>query len=459
MGKKIRTNVILGRNYGPAVESDGTMHYMPPANYLMAKAMLMKPSEVLSLVREYPDYKLSELKALESGEKWTRIKPAFLPSRRHIALLQDPKKLEERFIKKVKQRDGTLNLIESSGKDTINNSILYGSGVLSANVKSLSSRSATGGNQAYHKVKLNGLGLDEYDKIKYRDRHCDCSDFSEEEEKFPGLRENELKEEEKLIPRVHCKHINVAEILFDQEIRGINTGLLKKAGGNLPEFSAMPYSFFDVPSRHVKHLLGEVLISYYVFNNNLFDINLKLSDMKGIYRNHTLKMAENGELTFRARRQRNVTLPYLTIRQKASALLVKEARQRLQEDGFTYDGVCVEFKGTLYQNIAQRYIKDNKVITIATSLERPPLFTEKRLEDKIDVFGNKLLEEDPFLKLYSETRSMYKTIDDVTRRECRERIFIPGSYGAKKRMDVPYVLRQWYKETIRQAKKSQKINL
>ncbi len=447
-----RIDVILGRNYGPTVEVNGNMHYLSPTNYLLAESMLMHPYEVLKLVEEYPIYKLPELKALYSGEKWIKTKPAFIPNKRELKLLNNPKKLIEIFRKKVQSKDGTYNLIELSGKSIVRKAVLWGSGTLEAEVKSLSGITTTGGNQAYHSIRLNRLGLDENDRINYGDAFCDCADFNYEEVKNAGIRINNEDEEVLLSSREHCKHINAAELILDKEIRGINTGLLRIAGGKLPEYSAMPYTFFDIPSRHIEKLLGEVLVNYYVFNKNLLNINIKITDMIGIYRRHTLKMAERGELTFRATRQRNLSLKSLSKTEIAAKYLVREAKKRLRDQGYNYDGVCLEFKNTEYQTVAQRYIKEDRIISIATNLERPPLFIEKRLGENIKLFNNKIVDGDPFLRVYNKTRSMYKTIDDVTRRECMERVFIPGSYGAKDKINVPYILELWYKNTIKNAK-------
>ena len=169
----LRTDIPIPRNYGLTTEN-GAVHFFTPAAHLLGGFQLLGPQEKRMLVNTYRQYKKEQLHSWRNGEKWKTKAPAFQLGKYEERILKNRdlfKLLEDR----IQKEDGTMALTRSGGSTAIRNFHLYNERAI-AEVKSSTSRTITGGTEAYHKVMLSGLELTDSDIIKYKEAVCPCGE-------------------------------------------------------------------------------------------------------------------------------------------------------------------------------------------------------------------------------------------------------------------------------------------
>lgn len=368
MADWVCTGVIIPRDYGlrlpVRISGEGARHvFVSPMRYALGQTMLETPGQLRARVRD---------RAMWHGS--------------------DAEELEEMFLDGIVRRFGTKNAWRLARGNVVRNVRGYGD-KYAAEVKSKSGRP-----RAYLDVLVHtGQGL-----VRYPGS-CDCR------EDFYARVKSE---------RPLCTHMAALELALVSDARG-DTSLT----GRRPKRTTMPFGFRD--SREGERLLTDMLFDYFVERREMHEIDRSVLGNRDAYSTalYGLLSSRNAP-EFRVMRQEERRIAKTADRAfYAEVGRIKRAiRQKLR--GFDFAGYGLEFKGTKFESVSERYVRDNKVYAITVLPGKPPVVVRKRLGQRVEDWlqpDNAVPWKHPFD--YADTD--YRSVDDATRRASETRIIVP----------------------------------
>lgn len=386
---------ILPRDYGIILYRSGRRLFISPSKYVMGKILLETPQEIRRRVSE---------KARREGYK-----------------IRD---LEDKLKKGVRRREGDQNFLktnkgERKEKTPAIHSVKYYAGSHTANIKSKSS-------PQYHEASTGAV------------TRCGCEDSFWVDIKHID---------------VVCTHIATLETALYLDNKNCNpvdeniTGLPPRERVS----REIPFTLAN-GQEESERLLTDVLFDYYVEGMNHYEINRGLIENPMIYSQWLRDLLENpnnsnssAEIRVLRQEERKVQRTKSN-RRLLGAIhsLTERLSQELVARGFNRAGYGLEFQGSCYEVVGQRFVNGNTLYSMCTREDFPPILVKKHLGEKMNLFVSRDTRYDsPFDRVGEK----YVSKDDSTRRECLTEVIIPGM-REDSIVSVPIVLKEAYKRAM-----------
>ena len=352
----------------------------------------------------------------------------------------DVENIRELFEQGVAKREGSRNLLEYSGRNSLRSVRFYG--------RSFVGRVRSKSRDASYEVKLE-IPQEESHGEHCLPTHMDC-------ECTTSFWENDVK-----VRNASCHHsaaFHLALYLDNKTRRPTDTnytGLLPKKRAR----TVMPFSFFD--TQEGDRLLTDILLGLYVERFSQFDVDRDVLNNPNAYSSvlRALVQDERDSVQFRVLRQKEVEADSKDLRahERKRYASIKALEYRLdkvfQDHDYIRSGYVLEFKGTSFETVAIRYIslKNRSMVYNLCMMDGiPPLLVKKNLLDKTPhtTASDDTRYDHPIARIGQR----YATIDDATRREALAEVIIPGietTSGIKTEIFVPENLRQEYQANLR----------
>lgn len=398
MEKTIQTGEISPRDYGILLRlPEQKKIFMSPLRYALGGLILCTPQEISELLKD---------KAQRTG--------------------QDEKELVRDFETAVRKREGSKKILKLGGRDVVCSVERYG--------RSYSGRVLSKGSASFYQVKLtNGSRCGQ--GLEYRTARCNCEDNSWSDVKYAEA------------ICLHSAALDIALYLDQKSRMSIEDNITGLNPKDRMGAMSMPFSFFD---KRVDggRLLIDILFEYYVNKKSQFKVNQEFLDNPRIYTQPLIEAlgtswdkAQFGVLRQEEKESRKDLRLHGAIK-----ALEKRVFQELWDRGFIKIGYSLEFKGTPYQVIGQRFIQKDSIYTFCTKRGMPPVIVKRNLGAKaLDRFNsNDSRQDSPFHRVGEK----YLSTDDATRRESLTEIIIPG-IREDSITTIPDFLRRMYVKEMR----------
>ena len=398
MKTHIETGMIQERDYGVVVKRRYDKFFFSPFKYALGKLMLETPEQINTRLELFAD---------ENSLKRKEVK--------------------DEFRKGIRKKEKLTRLMDIGQRDTLFNLQRYGQGI-SAEAISKSDK-----NQKPYGVDINELTIENiYGEFMSGNRRCECKDS----------RWSDVKKK-----TLNCMHLSALELAlyYDNKSReSVEDNLSALLPKERPNPIILPFQIGINPNLDL--ILTQSLWDYYVEDTKQFNINKALLENPQIYTQILLKTLnqetfDRAEYQVLRQSEEKKSKSQITESERrfyaASNALEERIIKKLDTLGFKFRAYGLEFKGTKDEITAKRFQNRNQVISVVIPENMPPIMIKKYLSAKVNPsFGY-------ISKPLDFTQRKYEDIDDVTRRETINVLFIPGE---KEGTDifVPEILKERY---------------
>jgi hypothetical protein len=373
--ERICTGAIVPRDYGITIKHAGQKFFFNPLNYAIGELLLETNAEIKGRIRE---------KAEREGLFEEELLPAFLEA--------------------VERKEGSKNILSYSRHTCFERVKLYGN-VYSARAKSKSKI----GPKFYH------VHIEKLDKLAYSTVYSDA-------------------------PEGVWGEVKVSGIPMTTQGAALDTALYRKQRlgmhpRDLPEPWEIPFTFFDRGRAKERYrLLTDALFDYYVENKTHYVVNRELMEQKSIFTGALKQEIENDTAWFSVVRNNEGSIDSAELSSEERKYyasvksLEKRIKQRFEDKAFSFLGYCLEFKGTPYEVVAQRFAQKNTSIVydLCMSKEIPPLLVKKVLDER-DSDWIEQSSIDQQAQPVANIGQTYRSIDDRTRRQSYATVLVPNA--------------------------------
>lgn len=406
---KTKTGIILPRDYGISLWSNGKKTFLSPMKYILAQLMLEKPKEIELRIKKM---------ANEKGLVF--------------------KELNDEFKFSVLKKNTSLNILKIDSESLIKNTKKYNN-TIHSQIHSMSNKFPS-----YYNLQLS--------QTNNQHSRCSCSDNYWNEIKYSGDQ--------------MCTHLSSLELALWQDLNSTkssknnNTGLTKR---DLLQNLLLPFEFHqDHKDDYLEKLTNDALFDYFIEKKSHVNINKKLLDKPIIYSEKLRNKLESNDdcLSYQILRlkEKDFITQKLPIADKIYYNCVKALDIRLQNElksrGYQFESYGLEFKGTEHETISKRFRNKDQIYSICMSSHQLPLLVRKNLGEKSSNLYNSndlnciRSSTNPNFNLNPIEREIeYMSIDDKTRRECLTKIIVPG-FSGNSIVEIPNFLREIYNQTL-----------
>jgi len=404
---KVKTHEIIPRDYGLSFYSQGASITVIPSHYFLAAILMCEERELDERLRKYQEFKKRQLRKEHSNPHY----PLFQLGKKAKILDLDFPELKEEVLERILKKDGVKTLYIAGGKDTVQD-CNYGSVVSTGKVRTRHDARVSDA-QKYRRARIGNPTLNQYGTLGFTDLSCTCDNTFWEETKGREV-------------RVTCYHIAALNIFLYDALKNGAAENKVTLEDKINRDIATPFSISPRKLGDNNYLDMEVLFAYYVAGLNHFQINQRLlplgfSFLSPAMQTMIMRRRVSYEVIRQGRKRAEVPADYLFDEVK----LISKIRQRLRQEGYEREGLCIEHPRTEYETIAERYVKDENMISLVTPTTRlPPYAILKKPIGQPSMYTVPAdTNEHPFLRLNKKRHGF----DDMTRRPVEETIFLPGS--------------------------------
>ncbi|MFC1732470.1 hypothetical protein ACFL6I_19370, partial [candidate division KSB1 bacterium] len=415
--KKSETNIVLPRNYGVVVQSGSNACFYDPMRYILGHVILSTQPQLFAWLEKWQKFKAYETEQKNNGT--LPYTPKF-PVEGIEDLLEIPvEEVEDLLLAKIQKKEGSKNLWTVGGAGSIDRAKLYGK-TLEAEIKSKS----WGFNKVHiSRPFLNGSGV-----IQHSDIYCSAPEGNYESQK--NL-------------RVMCSHAAALETAQFMQLKGIRNFMIDYGSRNIKNYQ--PILAFDfVSNPFLTNLEVDALLAHYIKGEAFYKINRKLADIPDHFSAALNRTGQVGKAKFAVMRQKAKDFGRSRSYQEVETPWANRIREKIKNLGYKRKPFyTVVFKDSPHEMIAERYeSKDGKEsIELAFSFDYAPIVVKKRLygDTNLQRLPNEY-PQNPFLNIKVDGNgiqyigSSARTIDDCTRKECIEQVFVPKSLPISKKM-------------------------
>lgn len=405
---------------------------LSPSAYVMASVLLSTEAELDDRLKRWQSFRIEHAARKHHSRSDS---PVFRLDGRNAKLLDMPfDDLKNTLVEKIasSSREGAKTLWVVGGNDVIQDAQFWKRGLSGKVRRKANSR----GDRNFRHTSIGNPLLTPSGGLAINRVMCECPNAFFEDGKERAI-------------ETLCYHAALLNTAFYLSLRG-DRDLVKFKFGK-PSNPAIPFHLTPNDLESARFLDMDTLVAYYILGNNLFSIDRKLSRLGYLHFSRAVEtMVRDGNMRFEVLRQElkktDKDTPYIA----AVDSLLKRMRGALLEDEFRRVGYVLEYEGSRYETVGERYRKGDLVISLVYSERLPPHYIIKELGQRVDLYGDEkvVVQEHPFSRINRKER----TIDDSTRRECYSRILLPGSVrGAKRRLWVPDPVYTEYRRVRREV--------
>lgn len=429
---KIETPEPMPRTYGLGTRNGKGVHIVYPISSFLTAAVQLSPKETLELdISGWQEHRRF-LEARTRRRQHTRPdSPIFELSGRASKFIDvDPSEVKEAILEGIVKEEGAMNLWENDLNDEAIKQGHYGRFFLSGQIKS---KSNARGRKAHRKVSINNPNLNRDGTLGINQMLCECEDsyYNDMRSKLYG---------------VACHHIAALQIAYHQAATKRESGIIK-FDKEIPTNPALPFNINANNSEAISYLNIEFLIARYVRKMSFYKINRRLTRLGSLLFTPAINtMLEQGYMWFEVVRQglrkTKEDPEYIA----ATEETIEKMQKHLRTEGYFYRGYSLEYEGTNFEAIGQRWENRDgeKSITIVYKEDIPLHFIIKSyIGHEVDLFGDRkvtvlesrrgsILSQHPYMRIGRK----YYEIDDMTRRYCEARVMVPG----KKNLQIPKII-------------------
>lgn len=429
--EEVETNELVPGNYGIFVVNGGHEFVFFPSQYFIASTFLMDRRQFHERLRRWQAQKKRDLAVPKARHRDPRYPLFDLGDKRDLLEL-DFEELRDLLVGKIADLDGTQTLYAESGHGVIHRGY-FGSHVLTGDVRSRHDARRTSA-QKHRSATIHNPVRDLEGRMGISDMSCSCENHI-----WDGTRAKSL--------RGSCYHIAALHLALEETVRG-RKDLVKLARSQNPDV-VLPFNVAPHQIQNTRYLDMDVLFDYFVLGERHQDINRKIMPLGFLFFSPVLaQMIMDGRATYRPVRRGKVKakVPPYYIDQEIR--LVKRIRKRLREEGYRYVGWCLEHSGSTHEAMGVRYSKGGRSISLVSPTTKLPPYLV--MKEPYGVVEMNTMPEGPSEHPFSKLNRWQEGFDDMTRRRCREMVFLPGSaVDQRRRMYVPDVVQERYTKAKR----------
>lgn len=387
-----KTGIIIPRDYGMAIKSGSDRIFISPLKYALGGLILEDNNSLDNKLRVY---------AGRNGYGEDEFVAEFMNSLKR-----------KRFDKK---------LFDLDYRSVVGNVSEYS--------RSFFAQVASKSDADYiHEVQL-GFNETGCGDVVYSSSRCDCRDsFWMDFKRRSSM----------------CPHLSALEIAlnFDSKSRlSSKENITGLKPSQRQGFANLPFNLFE---RGSGQMYIELLVDYFLESKSMYEVDRKALELTELYADSLEKIISNSDsaefTVIRQQEQRSSANESQKRIAGATRALNKRIVGMLKKRGFRFEGYGLEFKGSNYESVSQRYKQGNVVYSISTQEDFPPIIVKKMLGEKLTNIHSK---DDDYRHPLIRT-SNYECVDDSTRREALTKVIIPDSQ-TRSEIFVPKILKERYK--------------
>jgi hypothetical protein len=339
---------ILPRDYGfsalRGTEVDKRKYFIFPSKFAIGAAILKTEKQLESDLA-------CLVKSIEDG----KYHPVILPADTDMGLLTS-----ENMEQAIKETEGVFNLWRDGGDKAVRDYKSFGS-TLTAQVRSVKDGRGKG---AYRKVAIGSPSV--YAFGKFGQLFSGGDDFYWASPKGTGH-----------MPKPNDPNqLRKGTYSIDNYIAALLTKFAQDSHPNNPD-AYLPIGFVKNP------LLGmEMLVARYLQGMSFFEIDKILVDNEEVVNPNLVDRVEKGymrlEIMQQKKREPNIEPAILL----AEAKIRAELTAWLRKEGYTPQGIYIEFKATEYETPAEAWQKEGKFKGLLFSRKFPPLIISRGVDER-----------------------------------------------------------------------------
>jgi hypothetical protein len=334
-----KTPEIIPLVYGPIKRTRDRITIIPPSQFMQGAAIIKTKKQL--------EEQLHELKeSIQKGE----YEPILLNIDDISAL--NPETLETA----IKKAQGTYNLWRIGGEKAVTNLQEHGI-MISAQVKSMGR-----GRGAYRNVRISAP--DQFGQGNFGRLYSDSKFFMWGITKEAGGKqdlEKRIEQGESGMPLYNVVDSYIAAALIFWANKNRTTDLLPVLLHNNP--------------------LLEMLVSHYLDNKTLFEIDKALVDKPGVINPSLVQAVEKGDLTVGVMRQRKTKREIDPGVAYALIHLNNHFRKEMRQSGYRPIGYAIEFKNTPAETVAEVWKSGRNYKSLLFNKRFPPIVITRTVHD------------------------------------------------------------------------------
>ncbi|MBS3151976.1 hypothetical protein J4230_01055 [Candidatus Woesearchaeota archaeon] len=432
---RIETPEPIPRIYGLATRTSSNVHIVYPISaFLTATVQLATQEELSRDVAQWQKYRKWLRERTEKCEHTRPDSPVFKLGKKASKLVDaDPAEAKEAILEAIVRDEDAMNLwVKDRYEEALESPKPY---YKIMNLTSgVASKSNSRGRSAHRLVSIANPNLTRGGSLGIQELNCGCEDSF-----YNGLRSKQNA--------VFCHHSAALLLAYHATVTGRDKLVKLAFTKEIPDDPALPFDITPYNTRSTAYLNIDFLVARYVERTSLFEINRKLARLGHLLFTPAVNtMLRDGRMWFEVVRNGLKKVKESPRYMADTFGLLTRVKETLRAEGYRGVGYCIEYEGTPYEAITQRWTSEDKKegISLVYTESLPLHYVRRRFIDgETDNYGDakfrltsekkELLSSHPYSRIGKE----YEDIDDMTRRRSRTKVILPGNPKARNSIAVP----------------------